>query len=197
MISFLKGKIEEINIETINLDVNGVGYELNVPKNTFKNLKNTNDNIKFYTYLSVREDDMSLYGFLNKNQLKLFKKLMKVSGIGPKLSLGIVSAVTLDELVRQIHNSDIKKLCNLKGVGKKTAQRMILELKDKLDISDLNLELDDLSVENNEKVNEIKDALESLGFNKSKISKVLEKIDYKNMSVEEVVKISLKSLSTL
>lgn len=132
MISFLVGVIEEKNEESVVLDVNGVGYELAISKNTFLTLPAQGETIKLLTFMSVREDGVSLYGFSGKEEKDLFLKLTTVSGIGPKMAMSVLSGLTLSDLIIAIIKEDLRTLSSIKGLGKKTAERMCLELKDKL-----------------------------------------------------------------
>ncbi len=132
MISFLVGVIEEKNEDSVVLDVNGVGYELAISKNTFLTLPAQGETIKLLTFMSVREDGVSLYGFSGKEEKDLFLKLTTVSGIGPKMAMSVLSGLTLSDLIIAIIKEDLRTLSSIKGLGKKTAERMCLELKDKL-----------------------------------------------------------------
>ncbi|MBP3231605.1 MAG: Holliday junction branch migration protein RuvA [Anaerovibrio sp.] len=135
MIGFLRGKVEYISMDYCLLDVGGVGYRVFVSGNTRSQLKNGQEAM-LYTYLSVREDAMLLYGFLTQAEYELFQLLITVSGIGPKVAMGIIGAITPEALSQAVQNKNVKALTALPGIGKKSAERMILELKDKLHFSD-------------------------------------------------------------
>ena len=134
MISFIKGQIEEITEDSVIVDNNGMGYELKCPQTVLDSLPAIGSDVKFYTYLYVREDLVSLFGFLTKDSLDVFKLLIAVSGIGPKGALGILSKVTPDELRLAVLNDDVKLISSAPGIGAKTAGKLIIELKDKLKI---------------------------------------------------------------
>lgn len=135
MIGFLRGKVEYISMDYCLLDVGGVGYRVFVSGNTRSQLKNGQEAM-LYTYLSVREDAMLLYGFLTQAEYELFQLLITVSGIGPKVAMGIIGAITPEALSQAVQSKNVKALTALPGIGKKSAERMILELKDKLHFSD-------------------------------------------------------------
>jgi len=126
VISFLKGIIEDIEIGSISIDVNGVGYEVFMPNKNMENVITIGNEVKVFTYLNVKEDSMTLYGFMNKMDLELFNKLISVSGIGPKVALNIISAISAEELAAAIITEDVTKLTKLPGIAKKTAQRLVL-----------------------------------------------------------------------
>ena len=132
MITHLTGKLAEKHPPQITIDVNGVGYELEVSMQTFYQLPNIGESIHIHTQLIVREDAHLLFGFAGKAERATFRQLLKVSGIGAKTALGILSALTADELAAAIAQEDIKRLSAAPGIGKKTAERMILELRGKL-----------------------------------------------------------------
>ncbi len=132
MISHLHGKLMEKTPPQIVIDVHGVGYEVDVSMQTFYSLPPLHENIQLYTQLIVREDAHLLFGFASKAERATFRQLIKVSGIGAKTALGILSAMTTDELAQAIAEEDVKRLASAPGIGKKTAERMVLELRGKL-----------------------------------------------------------------
>ncbi|WP_130806753.1 Holliday junction branch migration protein RuvA [Senegalia massiliensis] len=193
MYRYIKGIIEEISEDFIVIDNSGIGYKIHTSVNTIKDIK-IGEEVKIYTYLNVREDDMSLYGFGMKTELELFLKLISVSKIGPKVGLGILSALSVDQIKYAIINEDANKLSEAPGVGKKTANRMILELKDKIkDYNIENVEMSNLNVNSN--YDESIDALVALGYTKYEASNVISRIDTKNLSTEDIIKLSLSELS--
>ncbi|OEF97614.1 Holliday junction branch migration protein RuvA [Desulfuribacillus alkaliarsenatis] len=131
MIAFIEGRVEEIEFDHIIVSAAGVGYYINTPGSVYGKIKE-GDTVTIYTHQSVREDDISLYGFIDKAEKKLFKLLIQVSGIGPKVALNIVGAAELDRLYQAIKFEDMAFLVKLPGIGKKTAQRIVLDLKDKI-----------------------------------------------------------------
>ncbi|HHY59519.1 MAG TPA: Holliday junction branch migration protein RuvA [Clostridia bacterium] len=132
MISYLQGILQEIDEESIVLNVGGVGYRVFLPGRALASLPSVGSQVELYTHLDVREDGLTLYGFLDKQDLQLYKKLLTISGIGPKGALNIIGAVERNRFIASIFQEDLGYLTKLPGVGKKTAQRLILELKDKL-----------------------------------------------------------------
>ncbi len=131
MIGFLRGVVADINIDTLVLDVNGVGYEMLVSLPTAETLE-VSSTVKVYTYLAVREDGVFLYGFRSIEEKGMFLKLISISGIGPKAAMAILSGMELNQLAMSIYNEDARSLAKIKGIGKKTAERIILELKESM-----------------------------------------------------------------
>ncbi len=136
MIGFLRGRVEEIYEGGLVLDVNGVGYELLVPEQLLSEIGGTGRELKLYTYMQLREDAVVLFGFLTRDDLAMFKILIGVSGVGPKAGLSIMSALGADELRFAVLADDAKKIAKTPGIGAKTAQKIILDLKDRLDLED-------------------------------------------------------------
>ena len=136
MYAYIKGELAEINTDHIVIEAGGIGYQVFISLQTFDYLPSVGENLKIYTYLYLREDAMILYGFLTKDDLELFKLLISVSGIGPKGGLAILSTLEADDLRFAILSGDAKAISKAPGVGGKTAQRVILELKDKLSLED-------------------------------------------------------------
>ncbi|MGO1368065.1 MAG: Holliday junction branch migration protein RuvA [Senegalia sp. (in: firmicutes)] len=193
MYRYIKGFIEEMKEDYIVIENNGIGYKISTSVNTIRDLK-LGEEVKVYTYLNVREDDMSLYGFSLKNELELFLNLISVSKIGPKVGLGILSTLSVDEIKYAIINEDANKLSEAQGVGKKTANRMILELKDK--IKDYDIEkLDTSSIKINSNTDEAMDALVSLGYTKYEVGNIIARIDVEGLLTEDIIKLSLSELS--
>lgn len=136
MIAFLKGEVAGIYDGSIVLEVNGVGYNIFMPQSCIDSIRGLSEELKVYTYLSVREDAMWLYGFLTRDDLSFFKQLIQVNGIGPKGALGILSVMSVDDLRFAILSSDAKTIAKCPGIGPKTAQRIIIDLKDKIDLEE-------------------------------------------------------------
>lgn len=195
MIELVIGKIEEINENSILVVNQGIGYCIFINNRESKNLT-IHEEIKVYTSMIVREDDISLYGFLSKDERRIFKLLITVSGIGPKVAMGIMNELNQNDLRNSILTSDINKLQSAPGVGKKTAQRIILELKDK--IAKINFENpleafigneDDFDVVSSD--NEVVEALVSLGYNSNEAKNALRSIDA-NLPIEIQIREALK-----
>lgn len=186
MYNYIKGVIEEKNLSNVVIDISGIGYEIQLNKRDLQSIFK-GDEAKIYTYLYVREDEMSVYGFLNKNDKEIFLKLIDVSGIGVKSAIGILSSMNSNELIEALQKGDIAKISKCQGVGKKTAQRMILELQGKLVIEDSsNFEVISYATE-------AVSALEGLGFSSKDINTVLRSIENINdMDTAEIIKVALK-----
>ena len=203
MIGYLHGKITFLAIDFCFIDVNGVGYRVFITSQARSKLS-LNQEVTLYTYLSVREDAMLLYGFINQLEYDVFCKLISVSKIGPKAGLGLLSSLSSEKLFWAIQNKQVSLLTNAPGIGKKTAERIVLELKDKL--TELNLSISDEVLDQpilidtpseDEKIDmyeEATQALLSLGYTKPEINSVLKKAG--NMTnTEDIIKFALKELS--
>ncbi|SCI03559.1 MULTISPECIES: Holliday junction branch migration protein RuvA [unclassified Romboutsia] len=194
MYSYIKGTIEELYLDHIVIDNNNIGYRINVSSNTLKDLQLGNM-AKIYTKLIVREDDMSLCGFSTKEELEMFELLTSVSKIGPKVGLGILSFASPRQLGAYIVSEDIAKMSKAPGVGKKTAERIILELKDKIDKQNIEFEPTLLSqapiaVSQDEAV----DALVALGYSSQEAKEAVEKCKKSGLNTEDIIKKSLSYL---
>ncbi len=196
MITFLKGNIIEISPTHVVIECNGVGYYLNISLNTFTKYEINKSNIElFYTYLSIKEDSHSLFGFLDKRERECFILLLSVSGVGASTARMILSSLNPDELERVIANEDVNSLKSIKGIGLKSAQRIIIDLRDK--ISSTSIDYTDQAKSNQNIVyKESIYALEKLGFQIKKTNKIIDKITRENpeFSVEEVIKRALRNL---
>lgn len=193
MISFLIGIIEEKQENMLVLNVNGVGYEINVSANTLSSLPMEGEKVKILTYMAVREDGVYLFGFSSKEERELFFKLISVSGIGPKMAISILSGLSLSDLVMAIINQDHKLLSKIKGLGKKTAERICLELKDKLSITGENIENASFGGDYNEDaVQMATDTLISLGINKNDAYMLARANATAESTAEEIISKSLR-----
>ena len=196
MITHLRGNVIELNPTNLILDCNGIGYYLNISLNTFSKLnKIENNDCKILTHLHVREDSHTLFGFFDQEERKIFLMLLSVSGIGASTAMMILSSLNSNEIRMAILKEDLVTLKSIKGIGMKSAQRIIIDLKDKM--TDLQLNQGDVIIQNdNIKRNEALSALETLGFSAKEINKVLDNILSENpdTSVEQVIKMSLKRL---
>ena len=197
MIGYLHGRVIALYTDHCLLDVHGVGYRVFVANSTRTKLR-LKEEASLFVYTSVREDAIVLYGFAAEEEYDLFLQLIGVSGIGPKVALGILSAITVEGLCRAIQNKQASVLTKLPGIGKKSAERLILELKDKVAFRDSGEE-ELLTIENDEEVgndaaSEAMAALQSLGYTPSEIAPVIRKtVKYK--TTEAIIKASLKELS--
>ena len=196
MIGFLRGFVDSVDLNQCFLDVQGVGYQVGITYRTGAIL-HVGTEVKLYTHLAVREDDMSLYGFSTPTELASFKVLIGVSGIGAKVAMGILSDIQVDELALAIAQKDLARLTKISGIGKKTAERMLLELKDKMGTGegiDLSLSSDSSGVIE-DLASPVIEVLRSLGYQTQEIMKVLGKVDIHGLSESDAVKLVLKELS--
>ena len=201
MYSYLKGELVEILDDTIVVEVNNVGYNVHIPASMIDNFTGTGQKIKIYTYLHVKEELMELYGFLTRDDLNVFKLLLGVSGIGPKGALAILTVMTPDDLRFAVLGEDAKAIAKAPGIGSKTAQRLILELKDKLKLEDVFERKaaiaeagqgDALSGVKSEAVQ----ALAALGYSSSEALKAVNGVELiPDITVEEVLKAALKQMA--
>ncbi len=198
MYAYIKGKVEYVDVDSFIIDNNGIGYRILTSTNVTSKLK-LHDDITTYTYLNVREDALTLFGFLSNEEVAVFKLLISVSGIGPKGALAIMSQLTLDELRLAVISEDYKAIARANGIGPKTAQRAVIELKDKFKLEDVfagGEMSDDLSDNaNDDIITETAMALTSLGYSNVEALRAIKKIDGADkMSVEELLKAALKKL---
>ncbi len=193
MITQIIGKLVEKNPTHIVVDCNGVGYEVNVSLNTYSQITNE-EAIKIYTHLQVKEDSHTLYGFMDKFEREIFRKLISVSGIGTSTARIMLSSLTPQQVVEAITGEDVTTIQSVKGIGKKTAQRVILDLKDKIDKTEENTGISQPSHNTHKK--EALSALETLGYSRKISEKVVTKIitDDPSASVEHIIKLALKKL---
>ena len=202
MISFIKGELSEILGSSIIVDTGGVGYEINVPLTVLSELPRIGEEVKIYTYFKVSEDAMSLYGFSSQKDKEMFEQLIGVSGIGPKGALAILSTLSPDDLRMAIMAGDDKAIAKAPGIGAKTAQRVIIDLKDKIGIEDI------MGVGKTSKANaagasavmtgviaDAVSALSVLGYSHTEAMKAVRSIEINDdTTVEEVIKIALQRM---
>ena len=193
MIAHIQGKLVEKNPTDVVIDCGGVGYHINISLHTYSLLPNS-DQIKLFTYFQVKEDAHTLFGFFEKSEREIFKMLLSVSGIGASIARTMLSSLEPKQIIQAIASSDVGTVQSIKGIGLKTAQRVILDLQDKV----LKLyDLDEVSmILNNTNRDEALSALEVLGFVRKTSEKVVEKIikEDPDASVESIIKKALKSL---
>ena len=197
MIVKLSGKLLDKQAPCALIDVNGVGYEINVSLMTFVDLPSVGSDVEMHTHLVVREDSHTLYGFLTVHERSLFKALIKVNGVGPKMALGMLSGMNVDEFARAILNRDVSSLVKLPGVGKKTAERLVIEMKDAIDGVGLSGASENTITKSDIRL-EAESGLLSLGYKAQDITKILNNLDYKNASSsEDIIKMALQSIAKL
>lgn len=202
MLAYIKGILKIKTKGYIVVEAGGLGYKIFMPESTIANTGNIGDKVQIYTFMRVREDDVSLYGFLTNEELRMFELLLSVGGIGAKGALGILSNITPSQFALAVISNDVAILKKVPGIGPKTAQRAILELKDKLkkeqEISiaegeeTSNIEQ---VIKEDEKVSEAISALQVLGYSKREIVEALQTIEVTSLSVEDIIKKGLANLA--
>ena len=195
MIGSLNGLIISKKPSEVLLEVNGIGYEIHVPLSTSFKLPSVDQTVQLLTHLIVREDQHTLYGFITEDERKLFRALIKISGVGAKLALTILSGINVEGFIRSVQMQDVDTLVHLPGIGKKTAERLLVEMKDKVgQMGDIALndaiESKDLRI-----IQEAHNALTSLGYKSVEARKILDGIDSNGLTVEALLKQALQSLN--
>jgi Holliday junction DNA helicase RuvA len=197
MIALVRGKIAYKSLDHVIIDVGGVGYRLFIPLSTYYSLPE-NGEVSLHTYTHVREDTLLLYGFLSMAEKELFTILITISGVGPKLAVNILSHIPVDELKSAICAGDVKRLSALPGIGKKTAERLVLELKDRVTASPGSSQTaatDLITVSGADSMNDVLSALVNLGYKETQARKVLETMEIaQEASMEQILKGALKVL---
>ena len=199
MFHYINGLVAELLPNLAVIDCGGVGFAVNTSAYTVSQLK-TGDKTKLYTFVYIREDCMDIYGFASKSEKHCFEMLIGVSGVGPKAAIAILSSSAPENLVMNIVSGNEKALTAAPGIGKKIAQRIILELKDKLAKETAEISFEDVPVFNavsesgNTKINDASAALMVLGYSSSEIAAALKKVDVEKLSLEEIIKASLKQM---
>jgi len=183
MIGFLRGKIHAFGLDYVLLDVNNVGYRINF---YHPECLSIDKEIIIYTYQNVREDEISLYGFLSLQEYDLFIKLISVKGLGPKIASNILSRSSVESIISAIETNDIDFIRSMPGIGNKTASQIILDLKGKL--------VDNLSQDDNDSLKDVEEALKSLGYRSPEIKPVLKKLKNEDGTTDELIKKALKLL---
>jgi Holliday junction DNA helicase RuvA len=202
MIGRLSGILIQKQPPQLMIDVQGVGYEVQAPMSTFYQLPELDKPVVLLTHMVVREDAQLLYGFHSESERLLFKSLIKVNGVGPKLALTILSGISANEFVQVVKNNDESGLVRLPGIGKKTAQRLIVEMRDRLDdwqSTDVSLSVDKTSTESDNSMSEhdiIKEAVSALialGYKPVEASKMVSRLDSQGQTSEMLIKQALKN----
>jgi Holliday junction DNA helicase RuvA len=206
MYAYIKGEIADITEDNLVLECNNIGYNIRIPYSVAQKLPGIGETVKIYTYTSVREDAFNLFGFLSKDDLEVYKLLIAVNGIGPKGALSILSAMSADDLRFAIISGDSKAISKAQGVGSKSAERIILELKDKIKMFDID-DLDDnngmsgafdSSDNKNQARNEAIEALTALGYSPTDALKTIKQIEITDdMDSGAILKAALKVISRL
>ncbi len=205
MLAYIKGKLEMKMTGYVVIDVGGLGYKIFMSDTGIEKLGNIGETVKVHTYYKVREDDISIFGFNTLEELRMFELLISVSGVGAKTAISMLAVCEPSEFALAIISEDIKTLTQIPGIGAKSAQRIILELKDKVkkeqQIQELTVAIKgvktkvEVAIENSQKISEAIAALQVLGYNKKEIEKAFEKINKEELTVEELIKKGLCFLS--
>ncbi len=194
MISRLTGTLVEKQPPLLLIDVNGVGYEIAASMNTFYHLPDTGSSVTLHTHLTIREDAHTLYGFHNTQERSLFRALIKVNGVGPKLALSILSGIEPSAFVQCIHNNDASTLVRIPGVGKKTAERLIIETRDNIKKWQIPLTTDSVISSSNQTVDDAISALLTLGYKQKEAEKAVNAALETDISSESLIKKALQGM---
>lgn len=200
MFAYIKGSLEVKTTGYIVIETNGIGYKIFMSETAIERLGEIGSTVKVHTYLKVREDDVSIFGFNTNEELRMFELLLSVSGIGAKTAITILSNISPSSFALAVISNDVGTIKKLPGIGPKTAQRVILELKDKLKTEeaisnkDASAEIE-VAIRNDEKAEEAMSALQVLGYSKKEIEMAMEKVDTASLSVEDIIRIGLNNLA--
>lgn len=195
MIAWLNGELLEKQAPSLLLNVKGVGYELEAPMSTFYELPSVGETATLFVHMVVREDAQLLFGFTTKQQREMFRSLIRVNGVGPKVALAVLSTLSAQELMNCMANEDVAQLCRVPGIGKKTAQRLVVEMKDRLEKEFGDVVIDSSVGESNtSNTRDAIDALVALGYKNAEASRVVKSFDA-SLSSEELIRQALRSLS--
>lgn len=198
MLAYIKGELTVITPEYAVIETGGLGYKVFMPETAIERLGSIGKTVKVFTYYRVREDDISIFGFNTQEELRMFELLLSVSGVGAKTAVVIIATIEPSEFALAVISEDISELVKIPGIGKKSAQRIVLELKDKLKKEAISVEADKKSnkkAQINADTEEAISALQVLGYNKKEIEKAFEKINKDGLGLEELIKKGLAALS--
>jgi len=196
MIGHLKGKIISKSPPEVLLEVQGIGYEVLCPMSTIYELDNLSDDVLLFTHLSIKEDAHTLFGFITKDEKNVFRELIRVNGVGPKVALAILSNLSVHSLVECISTEDADLLAKTPGIGKKTALKLIVELQDRLSKLDLARSLaNSIEIKQNSNPNSKQaiEALQSLGFKAKEANRMVSKIEDQELSTEQLIRLALQN----
>jgi Holliday junction DNA helicase RuvA len=192
MIGRLRGTLIRKEPPALLVDVGGVGYELEAPMTTFYDLPATGETVTLFTHLVVREDAHLLFGFVRESQRRLFRNLLKVNGVGPRVALAVLSGLSDDEFVRAVQGNDIDRLTRVPGIGKKTAERLIIEMRDKLEYE---LPAEMPVPANGDPVSEAVTALIALGYKPNEASRMVRAVSSAGLGTEDIIRQALKGMA--
>ncbi len=194
MFSYIKGTLADKTREIAIIEAGGIGYKIFIPYSTYQALPQIGEEAKLNTYMAIRENDVSLFGFATDEELRLFELLISVSGIGPKVASGILSDISVAEFSIAVISNDVSRLTKISGVGKKTAERMIVELKDKMKKEDIEtIDIPEIKAVDNDDTEEAIAALQVLGYPNKEAVSMVGRVYKEGLSVEEIIKLALKS----
>lgn len=191
MFAYIKGSLEMKMSNYIVIDVGGLGYKIFMSENNINSIGNIGDVVKVFTYYRVREDDVSIFGFKTQEQLRMFELLISVSGVGAKSALVMLSCIEPSDFAIAVISNNVKVLTQIPGIGNKSAQRIILELKDKLKNEQTNEQIEqskEKATEDSQKIQEAISGLMVLGYSKKDIEKAFEHLDINSLSIEDLIK---------
>lgn len=199
MIGFVQGKVDAISEDNVVIDTGGIGYNVRISAKTAQELPGIGQEVRLYTYTSVREDGISLFGFLSRDSLDIFKKIITVNGIGPKGGLAVLSVMSADELKFAIISGNAQAITKAPGIGKKTAERVILDLKDKISVEDTQIRKEISSYDGlpqtGKAQSEAVEALTALGYSATDALHAVRQIEHaEEMGVEAILKLALKNM---
>lgn len=199
MIGFVQGKVDAISEDNVVIDTGAIGYNVRISAKTAQELPGIGQEVRLYTYTSVREDGISLFGFLSRDSLDIFKKIITVNGIGPKGGLAVLSVMSADELKFAIISGNAQAITKAPGIGKKTAERVILDLKDKISVEDTQIQKEISSyaglLQTGKAQNEAVEALTALGYSATDALHAVRQIEHaEEMDVEAILKLALKNM---
>lgn len=199
MIGFVQGKVDTISEDNVVIDTGAIGYNVRISAKTAQELPGIGQEVRLYTYTSVREDGISLFGFLSRDSLDIFKKIITVNGIGPKGGLAVLSVMSADELKFAIISGNAQAITKAPGIGKKTAERVILDLKDKISVEDTQIQKEISSYaglpQTDKAQNEAVEALTALGYSATDALHAVRQIEHaEEMDVEAILKLALKNM---
>lgn len=193
MIGSVRGKLTAKQAPTVIVESGGIGYEIDTPMSTFLELPGTGADVFLHTHLLVREDAQTLFGFSTADEKQLFRTLLKVSGVGAKMGLAILSAMSADDFARCVQVEDTATLVKIPGVGKKTAERLIIEMRDKLDGATTTVPASGRKIIESNPRSEAIDALVTLGYKPAEVRRLLGEMDLEDQSAEDIIRLALRN----
>lgn len=194
MIGFVRGILRDKDYDNVTIECNGVGFQIFVTNSCMVALPDVDNEVKIYTYMLVKDDEISLYGFVSAEEKRLFLQLITVSGVGPKTAIQILSAERMSMIVQSIINEDVSVIANCKGIGKKTAERIIVELKDKIKPFDYILPNENVFAVKNQNIEDAIVVLTSLGLTKVNAERIAREVAENHDTAEQIVAKALHNL---